>query len=229
MDSVRVSPLIALISATPAAIPPAVSAFSDAFPDATIWNLLDDRLLQDASARGGVTSDLSDRMERLIQHAVTEGAEGILLTCSLYGAVAHSASGSLAIPIFAPDDAVFASVLADAPSDVLLVSAQEGPLTDSLTRFDHATASAGINTVSSGVVADGAAAAALAGDVDGLVEAIVQAVGSVSVKPSAVLLAQYSLAPAAERLGAILNVPVYSGPQSAATALRSALGSEENK
>jgi hypothetical protein len=223
MDEERTSPLIALISATPAAIPPAASAFSRTFPDATLWNILDDRLLQDAGTQGGVTPALSERMRRLIQHAVTEGADGILLTCSLYGSVAHGIAESLSIPIYAPDDAVFASVVASAPADVLLVSAQEGPLADSVRRFSDAVKDANVDIRSSGVVAEGAAQAALAGDVDALVDAIAAAVSAVSAPPSAVLLAQYSLAPAAERLAAMLGIPVFSGPHSAAVTIRAAV------
>jgi len=213
---------IALVSATPAAIGPATQAITAAMPGAVIWNILDDRLLQDAGEQGGVTPNLSDRMTRLIQHAATEGADAVLLTCSLYGPVADTVGEALAIPVYAPDDAVFDAVIASGHTDVLLVSAQPGPLADSLSRFEQAASAAGVTIAASGVVATGAAQAALAGDISGLTACIWAAVTEVDA-PSAVLLAQYSLAPAAAQLEERMNIPVFSGPGSAATVLAATL------
>ena len=71
---------IALISATPLAIAPAMAAVTEAFPDATVWNLLDDRLLADAQQAGGITPGLAARMDQLIELALAGGADGVLLT-----------------------------------------------------------------------------------------------------------------------------------------------------
>jgi hypothetical protein len=78
-------PTVALIHATPAAIGPARMAFSERFPRATVWNLLDDLLISQAQSAGGLTPALRGRMERLIEHAVAGGADAVLLTCSMYG------------------------------------------------------------------------------------------------------------------------------------------------
>ena len=50
-------PRIALISATPLAIAPATAAITAALPAATVWNLLDDRLLADAQTEGGENTE----------------------------------------------------------------------------------------------------------------------------------------------------------------------------
>ena len=46
------APTVALIHATPAAMAPARAAFADRFPEARLWNLLDDLLISDAEAAG---------------------------------------------------------------------------------------------------------------------------------------------------------------------------------
>lgn len=81
--------LIALIETTTAATPPAIEAFDAEFPEATLWNVLDDRLIVEALEAGGLTAPLTERMSRLISYALDAGADGVLLTCSMYGPVAH--------------------------------------------------------------------------------------------------------------------------------------------
>jgi hypothetical protein len=213
------SPNIALISATPAAIPPAAAAFASTIPEARLWNILDDRLLADATERGGVTPELADRMRRLIDHAVIGGADGILLTCSMYGFLARGAQ--VGVPVHAPDDAAFAEVIAGGYRHPLLVASLQGPLEDALRRFGEATRGRGAEIEVGGAVAPGAYDAALAGDQEALLAALEQACAG--GRADAVLLAQYSLSTVAGRLAERLGVPVLSGPGSAARALRAQL------
>ena len=85
------SPRVALIHATPTAIPPARIAFAERFPRARVWNLVDDRLVVGAEAAGDSQRALRRRMESLIQHAVNGGADAILMSCADYAPVALDA------------------------------------------------------------------------------------------------------------------------------------------
>jgi hypothetical protein len=60
---------------------PATEAIAQALPSAEIWNILDDRLIDDAIVAGAVTVRLEQRLARLIDHAVADGADAILITC----------------------------------------------------------------------------------------------------------------------------------------------------
>ncbi|MFK0005368.1 aspartate/glutamate racemase family protein [Paenarthrobacter sp. NPDC090522] len=222
-DQRRTAPLISLISATPLAIPPAAGAFHEVFPEARLWNLLDDRLLDDATAEGGVTDGLAERMTRLIRHAETEGADGILLTCSMYGPIAERLSTELSIPIYAPDASAFDAALEGSYDRILLLASAAGPLEDALERFTRAAAATNPGLKVSGTVADGAAAAATAGDTARLAESLEKACTSQSTDFDAVLLAQYSLSPAADALSQALGKPVLAGPKLAAATLRAQL------
>jgi hypothetical protein len=214
---------IALISATPAAIDPAANALRAEMPEVGIWNILDDALLSDANDQGGVTPHLAARMRRLISHARTEGAAAILLTCSMYGAVAQGEVQD--IPILAPDQAAFDELAEKEFGTVLVVASLESALADSLERLAASLADAGSRSQLVGVFARDAMAATKSGDVEALVLALATASRPFAADADAIFLAQYSLAPAAVGLASELQLPVISGPQSAAVRLGEALRS----
>lgn len=214
----QLAPLIAVISATPAAIGPAAAGLKEGFPGATVWNILDDRLLVEADDAGGVDARLRDCMIRLIEHAKAEGATGILLTCSMYGSVAREFDGA-GVPVLGSDDAVFAAVIDGGFRSVLVVASFESALVDAVERFGAFAAGASPHIEST--VPDGAFAATNAGDSAALIDALIAGCQPFVGAVDAVLLAQYSLAPATEPLSAALGIPVLSGPLRAATLLRS--------
>ncbi|MEV6472668.1 aspartate/glutamate racemase family protein [Streptomyces sp. NPDC051657] len=217
------APRIALISATPTAVAPAVAGLAEEFPAAEPWNLLDDRLLGDAPEDGPLPQALVDRMTRLIGHALAGGADGVLLTCSLYGSVTETVQTP--VPLLAPDSAAFEQALAlsEGRGRVLVLASFEAAMRDSLTRFSAAAAAAGPATEPVGVVAPDAFAAARDGDLSTLHDALRDACLPLVTDADTVLLAQFSLAPAAASLSTALGVPVVSGPHAAAAALRTAL------
>ncbi|WP_410657667.1 hypothetical protein [Amycolatopsis sp. lyj-112] len=199
------SPRIALISATPAAIGPAVDALATEFPRAQPWNILDDRLLADVG-HSGRTSALDDRMRRLIDYAVTGGADGVLLTCSLYGEIAKQTDAP--VPVLAPDEAAFDEALASGHAKVLMVASLASALSDSTARFEQAAYDKGIDVEVGRVHAP---------------DKLVETCRGHAAGWDLVLLAQYSLSPAADELSAALGLPVVSGPRSAAVRLKAVI------
>ncbi|KWX19848.1 hypothetical protein AFM11_33635 [Mycolicibacterium wolinskyi] len=211
----RSRPVIGLISAVQAAIPPAQAAIRELLPSATLWNVLDDRLLDDAE--GAITEALAARMRRLIDHTVLEGADAVLLTCSMYASVARDAAAEVDVPLFGPDEALFSAAAHGGYRRLALVSPALDPLADSLARIRPVV---GTDVAVEAVVAEGAAAAARGGDVSALADAIIRAVSPVAGKIDAVVLGQYSLAPAAAGVQTALRLPTLAGPRYAAHALR---------
>ncbi|WP_020577049.1 hypothetical protein [Actinopolymorpha alba] len=197
-------PRIALISAAPAAMQPAQEAVIAELPQAEIWHLLDDRLLADAEAAGGVAASLQVRMNALIDIAIRGGADAVLLTCSQYGAVAQDRRES-DTPIVGSDDGAFAEVVELAPRKLLIVASLESAALDTKTRLGHALADAGIQCT-----------------VDARIAASREMLGQVRGTYDTILLAQYSLAP----LMSELDVPVISPPTAAAAAIRRRLSGE---
>lgn len=214
----RQHPRIALIHGTTAAIAPSVDALSAEFAEAEAWNILDDRLLPDTDAAGGLTDPLARRMEALIDLVLREGAAGVLLTCSMYASVAHRTSAS--VPVLAPDEAAFEAVRTAGYGTVLLVASFESATRDSTDRLRSHLADEGSPTRVVGMTVPDAFRATKAGDVDALGRALVDAIRGETDRVDAVILGQFSLAPAAARLAEETGLPVISGPQAAARMLR---------
>jgi Asp/Glu/hydantoin racemase len=215
------TPTVALIHATPAAMAPARDAFADRFPQARVWNLLDDLLISQAQEAGEVTSPLRARMERLIEHAITGGADAVLLTCSMYGPVAHEVVASAGVPVLASDDALFAAVAELRPRRVAVLGPIQAGVDDTVARL---RAHLGDDRAEvTGVVVEGAARAASAGNLPELERLVTAVARAVERSADVIVLGQFSLSPAAAAVAAAVSVPVLSPPHLAADALHSRL------
>ncbi|WP_146239738.1 aspartate/glutamate racemase family protein [Curtobacterium sp. MCSS17_011] len=212
---------IALINAVPAAIEPARAALERSMPDVDVWSILDDRLLQDADQSGGLTEQLRARMLRLIDHAMLEGADGVLLTCSMYGPVATDAPTQGNLPVIGADEAAFEAVAELAGRRIAVVASQRAPLEDTMLRLREYLAEVGSAVELVPIVPDGAFAASRGANASALVTAIQSALPT-SPHLDALFLAQYSLAPAAPAL-ASTGLTVITGPDRAAARLRVAI------
>ncbi|MEH6781924.1 MAG: hypothetical protein V7618_10225 [Rhodoglobus sp.] len=212
---------IALISATPLAIAPAAAAVSAAIPNSTVWNLLDDRLLSDLKLQGEINAPLAARMDVLIESALAGGADGILLTCSQYGVRAdYRDRATDGVAVFSADGPLFEDTVALSPASVLLLASLESAAEDSTARLSAAFTAAGaapsIHSIVVPAAAKPLAVAELAAHLGG-------AISEVSEPYDVVVLAQYSLAPAAEALRDQITVPVLDGPSAAASRLRAVI------
>lgn len=208
---------IALISATPLAIAPAAAAITETFPGGTVWNLLDDRLLADAQRDGGVTPELATRMDRLIESALAGGADGVLLTCSQYGARADVRDAAVdGAAVLSADGPMFAEAVAQSPKRLLLVASLESAAADSSERLSAAFAAADVATELQRLVVGDAARPMSA---DELTQTLADAVAGVHDEYDLIVLAQFSLAPAATHLAERFDVPVLDAPAAAARRL----------
>lgn len=210
---------IALISATPLAIAPAAAAIAEAFPDGTVWNLLDDRLLADAQQQGAITEPLAARMDRLIDVALAGGADGVLLTCSQFGARAEARDAG-EVAVLSADGPLFAEAVALDPARVLLVASLDSAAADSTARLTAAFADAGTEASVETLVVPGAARPDAGADLAALLGDAIAAHGE---RADVIVLAQYSLAPAVDALAERFGIPVLDGPRAAARRLSAAI------
>ncbi len=221
------APLVALISATSAAIAPAETAFARNFPGARLWNILDDRLLTEAEARGGLDDELRARIGRLIDHTLAGGAAGVLLTCSMYAPLARARSSDN-VAVLGSDDAAFEQIADLAPPRLLVVGSLPSPLLDSCDRLRADLARRKVSVEVTSALALGAFEAVSAGDTERLFRCIGDAVeGWGGPNGGPVFLAQYSLAPAAKLLTDRFGVTVITGPDSASETLRDRICSRQ--
>nr|MDT0659760.1 hypothetical protein [Micromonospora sp. DSM 115978] len=210
------APTVALIHGTPTAMSPAREAFTELFPDARLWNLLDDRLISDADAAGGLTPGLTERMRTLIEYAVANGADTALLTCSMYGPAANGAQWP--VPVYASDQAMFDRVRVLRPARIAVLGPLPAGVADTVNRLR----ALGPGTID-GITVDGTLAASRGGDLDRLRDLLVGAARQVAAEVDAIVLGQYSISPAAAAVSAAVPVPVLSPAHLAARAVRAAL------
>ena len=218
-------PTVALIHATPAAMRPARAAFADRFPEASLWNLLDDLLITEADAAGGLTPPLRHRMRTLIRHAVDGGADAVLLSCSMYGQVAIEEAPTYPLPVLPSDQALFEAVRSAITRDGARRIAVLGPIRagvdDTVARLADWLGAPELRI--SGVVVDGVRDAAEAGDQARLEQLVADEARWIAPDTDVVVLGQFSISPAQPAAQAAVSVPVLSPPHLAADVLRDRL------
>ncbi|MFD4669938.1 hypothetical protein ACFWNN_09395 [Lentzea sp. NPDC058450] len=209
--------VVALVHATAAPMGPAAEAFAAVMPQARLWNLLDDTLIGEVEKAGGLTPALRDRMRALIGYAVENGADAVLLTCSMYGPVAAEVTAG-PVPVLPPDRALFDEVVRLQPATVLVLGAAEAGTNDTAGRLrSHLGPEATVH----GRTVAGVRDAVAAGDVEHAAHLL--AAAARAQPADVVVLGQFSLAPVAERVRALAGVPVLSPPHLAARAVHTAL------
>jgi Asp/Glu/hydantoin racemase len=101
------SPRIVLIHATPVAMEPIHHAFSEAWSEAELVNLLDDGLTTERGKTHDLSQTLIERFIDLVHYAHRAGADGILATCSAFGPAIERAASELPVPVLKPNEAMF--------------------------------------------------------------------------------------------------------------------------
>ena len=102
---------IALIHAVTVAMDPVQDTFRRLWPEAICTNLLDDALSPDLERDGVLTAAMTARIGTLADYATGTGADGILFTCSAFGAAIEQAAARLPIPVLKPNEAMFDAAL----------------------------------------------------------------------------------------------------------------------
>jgi len=214
---------IALIHATPAAVDPIKDAFAEAWPEPDLVNLLDDSLSRDRALTPELTDGIFSRFDALGRYAVSFGADAILFTCSAFGPAIERVARSVDMPVLKPNEAMFAEAIAVGGSIGMLATFE--PSIASMTEeFAEQAAQAGASATLKSVFVPRAMAALQAGrreEHDALVaEAAAQFAGC-----DAIMLAQFSMAPAAARMRGRTRTPILTSPASAVAALKGRLAS----
>lgn len=212
------APRIALIHALELARRPVLDAFGELWPEAETVEIMDESLSRDLARAGALTPAFNGRMTALARRAVDGGADGILFTCSAFGAAIEVARAGLDIPVLKPEEAMIEDALAAggrvgglatfAPTIPSLVAEVEG-----------AAARLGVEAEIDIRHVPGAMEALKAGrgdEHDRLIAAAAAALGDCA----AVMLAQFSMARAQGAVAHAVAATVLSSPASAVTRLR---------
>ena len=203
---------IALVHALKHSIVPIEASFAKLWPEARLMNLLDDSLSADLARDGKLTDAMTERFLSIGRYAASTGTDGILFTCSAFGPCIEAVAGERApMPVLKPNEAMIEE------------AAKAGPKVGLLSSFPPTLASmprefpASVQLVPK--LAEGAMAALDRGDRAEHDRLVVEA--SKDLRDCDVIaLAQYSMAPAAEKVAQATGKPVLTTPDSAVMKLK---------
>jgi len=212
---------IALIHATPAAVDPVKAAFAEAWPEPDLVNLLDDSLSRDRALTPELTDSIFGRFDALGRYAASSGAEAILFTCSAFGPAIERVARSVDMPVLKPNEAMFAEAIAIGGT-IGMLATFEPSIASMSQEFEEQARQAGAKAKLRSLMVPGAMPALLAGRRDEH-DALVAKAAAGFAGCTAIMLAQFSMAPAAAALRSRTSVPVLTSPASAVVALKSRL------
>lgn len=203
---------IFLIHALRDSVEPARAAMARGWPEAQVANLLDDSLSADLARAGALDAAMIARFVRLGRYAHDQGAEGILFTCSAFGAAIEAVAADLPIPVLKPNESAFRAALRHGKRIGLLVTFEGSlaPLTAEL------RAMAGDALDLHAQIVPGALAALQTGD-GAAHDALIAQTASRLPAIDALVLGQFSMARAAQ---AIARTPLYTTPDAAVAELK---------
>ena len=214
-------PRIALIHATVVSMDPTEAAFSDLWPEAETFHLLDSSLSTDRAKAGELTDDLSQRIIGMAEYAADRGVDGVLYCCSAFGPAIEAAADANSVPVLKPNEAMFESAL-DVGGDLVMIVTFKDAIGSMEHEFAEMKAARGSDATLRSVLVEGARDAIDRGDAathNRLIAEAAQKVGDCS----AVLLAHFSMDRARAAVADIIDVPVLSPPSESVTHLSKTL------
>ena len=222
-----IHPRISLIHATPLAVKPVNDAFATDWPEAQVFNLLEDSLAPDLSRDGQLTPDMTARFERLAVYAKETGADGILFTCSAFGpAIEQAAKKVSPILTLKPNEAMFEDAI-KAFKRVGLVATFGPSLPSMVKEFKEMAQRANADIIIETAMAEGAMEALANGQDDHHNQLIAEAASTLA-DCDAIMLAQFSMAQAKDGVLKFYEGPVLTSPASAISTLKKQLLSDQN-
>ncbi|MCW3493251.1 aspartate/glutamate racemase family protein [Microbacterium sp. SSM24] len=195
---------VAFVHTGAVVIGPVADRARAALPDATFVNYLDDRIVADLGD-AGLAASVPDRVEDLVRAAQSAGADVVMLTCSSISHLAAPTAAKVGIPVLRIDEAM-ADAATAAGSRITVLATLATTCTPTVGLLRERAALAGRDPEIVAHVIDGAFAAVASGDRDTHDRLVADAIERAAAHSDVVVLAQASMATAAERVS--VGVPV---------------------
>lgn len=212
---------IGVIHATRHSLEPIGEAFAALWPEAEPMSLLDETLLADRRAAGELTPALHDRIAALARLSVESGAGCVLYSCSAFGAAIEAAKGQVGVPVLRPYEAMIEKAL-ECGSRLGLLATFGATIEEMSAEIEAVAGARGMAVALEARLAEGALDALTRGDRAAHDRAIVAAAEALT-DVDALLLAQYSMAPAAALIPEVPGRIVLTAPECAVEKVRALL------
>lgn len=211
-------PRIALVHATRLAIDPVEAAAQEHWPQAETISILEESLSVDRLKSKELSPDLHRRIIELTRYAEAAEADGVLFTCSAFGAAIEQANGETSTPVMKPNEAMFEAAFRYGNRVTMLYTfppAAAGMEEE----FREAAQAKGSDAKITSVFCDGAMDAKRAGDIVKHNKLLADTARGVS-DADVILLGQFSMASAAPEIRECTDIPVLTSPESAIQEIR---------
>ncbi|MGN6272659.1 MAG: aspartate/glutamate racemase family protein [Protaetiibacter sp.] len=214
---------IGFLHTVPALAPRFDADLATAAPGATAVHVVDAELLATA-IRSGVDAGVDAAVAEHIAHLAREGADAVLVTCSSIGESVEKAAAAAEVPVVRVDTRMAADAIeaAGAGGRIVVLATLEATLGPTGRLLERAATAASEPPVVRSFVVPGAAEARSAGDLERHDRLVSDAVREAAAEADVIVLAQASMAQAAET--AAVEVPVLTSPASALRAVIEAAG-----
>jgi len=209
---------VGLIHATPLAVEPVATAFAAHWPAAVPMNILDDALTRDRADDPLPPAAVIERILSLAAYAQLGGCAGILFTCSAFGPAIESAAARANVPVLKPNEAMFRDAIAKGHR-LGLIATFAMALPTLVSEFEEEKRRLGSNAELRSVAVSGAMEALSARDVQRH-DDLIAATAVELTDCDALMLAQFSMARAADSVRQVVKCPVLTSPVSAVQMLR---------
>ena len=184
---------------------------AEMMPDLNLQHVVDDSLLAEAREHGGITTNLNRRVAAIALNALDGGADALLCTCSSIGPCVEKTRPFTDRPILRIDDPM-ADEAVRTGSRIIVAATLQTTLTPTKEIVQRAADAASKPVELIEVLCDKAWAAFAAGDPEGYEAEIVDSLNSAAGNGDVIVLAQASMAGAADKLES--EIPVLTSPRS---------------
>lgn len=208
---------IALVSVTLNAVNPIVDYMTKTNPDVHVVNYLDSYLLEKVGKDNGVITDESmGRMFDMLVKACADGAQCIIMTCTIFSPYAEKFSELLSVPIICPDGAMLDGVAKEGGKTAIICTFTGTVDTTRSVFFKYQRLNGRAESVDMHVVPE-AFKAAQVSDMETHDRVIREKVAELDASYDHVVLAQISMARAAQGV-AMKHAKLWTSPKSAVEA-----------
>jgi len=203
------APRIAFLHTGAVNIAPFGALATEFLPDATIVNYLDDRIVADLGDDDRAAS-VPARIDDLVRAAAAGGADAVMFTCSSISELAAPAAAAAGVPVLRVDEAM-ADAAVQAGRRVRVLATLSTTCGPTLRLLEERAALAGVEPEFTSEVIEGAFAAVSSGDRATHDRLVAAAIERAATEADVVVLAQASMATAAEAVS--VSVPVLTSPR----------------
>lgn len=196
---------------TGAVVIPVTAALATRYlPGVEVLNLLDDRIVADLAAGGAAAESIPGRLSHLAADAKEAGADVVMLTCSSISGFAGEVSETAGIPVLRIDEAMADRAVATG-SRIVVIATLSTTLAPTVRLIRERAELAGAEPALTEILVKGAFDAVVAGDRDRHDALVSDAIAAAATDSDVIVLAQASMAGAAERVS--VHVPVLTSPE----------------